>query len=95
MFCECFARAVKKMTGDWFYDQRFNRFSTAPGHGLVSHSLKRRSQCATSKEEVGVGANEECKRFSNLPATTIAVSSPVNFVLQSMFSCCFFRSKET
>ncbi|XP_075902716.1 synaptotagmin-like protein 4 isoform X1 [Nelusetta ayraudi] len=54
--------AVRKMTGDWFYNQSFNRFSTAPGHGLVSHSLKRRSQCATSKEEVGVGANQESKK---------------------------------
>lgn len=37
-------RNVKKMTGDWFYDQRFNRFSTVPGHGLVTLSLKQRIQ---------------------------------------------------
>lgn len=82
------------MTGDWFYNQSFNRFSTAPGHGLVSHSLKRRSQCATSKEEVGVGANQECKHL-NFPLITIAVSSAVNFVLQSVFSWRLFHSKET
>lgn len=33
---------LKKRTGDWFYDQRFNRFSTAPGHDLVRVSLKKR-----------------------------------------------------
>ncbi|XP_029368114.1 synaptotagmin-like protein 4 isoform X1 [Echeneis naucrates] len=33
---------LKKMTGDWFYDQRVNRFSTTPGYDLVSVSLKKR-----------------------------------------------------
>ncbi|XP_054872325.1 synaptotagmin-like protein 4 isoform X1 [Amphiprion ocellaris] len=33
---------LKKRTGDWFYDQRYNRFSTAPGHDLVRVSLKKR-----------------------------------------------------
>nr|XP_046262264.1 synaptotagmin-like protein 4 isoform X2 [Scatophagus argus] len=33
---------LKKMTGDWFYDQRVNRFSTTPGHDLVRVSLKKR-----------------------------------------------------
>ncbi|XP_041653348.1 synaptotagmin-like protein 4 isoform X2 [Cheilinus undulatus] len=32
---------MKKMTGDWFYDQRVNRFSTMPGHDLVRVSLKK------------------------------------------------------
>ncbi|XP_041799914.1 synaptotagmin-like protein 4 isoform X2 [Chelmon rostratus] len=35
---------LKKMTGDWFYDQRVNRFSTTPGHVLVRVSLKKRPQ---------------------------------------------------
>ncbi|XP_070692854.1 synaptotagmin-like protein 4 [Pempheris klunzingeri] len=35
---------LKKMTGDWFYDQRVNRFSTTPGHDLVRISLKKRPQ---------------------------------------------------
>lgn len=74
------------MTGDWFYDQKFNRFSAAPGHGLVSHSLKRRSQCVSNKEEVAVAANQECKLFSNLPVITVAVRSAVNFVFGSRFS---------
>ncbi|XP_071314321.1 synaptotagmin-like protein 4 [Trachinotus anak] len=33
---------LKKMTGDWFFDQRVNRFSTTPGHDLVRVSLKKR-----------------------------------------------------
>ncbi|XP_008273924.1 synaptotagmin-like protein 4 [Stegastes partitus] len=40
---------LKKRTGDWFYDQRFNRFSTAPGHDLVRVSLKKRP--ASKKHE--------------------------------------------
>ncbi|XP_074530155.1 synaptotagmin-like protein 4 isoform X2 [Halichoeres trimaculatus] len=32
---------LKKMTGDWFFDQRVNRFSTTPGHDLVRVSLKK------------------------------------------------------
>ncbi|XP_022615908.1 synaptotagmin-like protein 4 [Seriola dumerili] len=35
---------LKKRTGDWFYDQRVNRFSTTPGHDLVRVSLKKRPQ---------------------------------------------------
>ncbi|XP_066571154.1 synaptotagmin-like protein 4 [Amia ocellicauda] len=34
---------LKKNTGDWFYDQRINRFLNAPGHDLVRASLRRRS----------------------------------------------------
>ncbi|KAK3536085.1 hypothetical protein QTP70_026939 [Hemibagrus guttatus] len=33
---------LKKSTGDWFYDQRVNRFSTAPGHDIVRASLRKR-----------------------------------------------------
>uniref|UniRef100_A0A4W5RHQ2 Synaptotagmin-like protein 4 n=1 Tax=Hucho hucho TaxID=62062 RepID=A0A4W5RHQ2_9TELE len=33
---------LKKYTGDWFYDQRVNRFSTTPGHDIVRTSLKKR-----------------------------------------------------
>ncbi|XP_058253616.1 synaptotagmin-like protein 4 [Hemibagrus wyckioides] len=33
---------LKKCTGDWFYDQRVNRFSTAPGHDIVRASLRKR-----------------------------------------------------
>ncbi|KAF4085480.1 hypothetical protein AMELA_G00095660 [Ameiurus melas] len=33
---------LKKSTGDWFYDQRVNRFSTTPGHDLVRASIRKR-----------------------------------------------------
>ncbi|XP_047657993.1 synaptotagmin-like protein 4 isoform X1 [Tachysurus fulvidraco] len=33
---------LKMCTGDWFYDQRVNRFSTAPGHDIVRASLRKR-----------------------------------------------------
>uniref|UniRef100_A0A674BKB8 Synaptotagmin-like 4 n=1 Tax=Salmo trutta TaxID=8032 RepID=A0A674BKB8_SALTR len=33
---------LKKCTGDWFYDQRVNRFFSAPGHDMVRTSLKKR-----------------------------------------------------
>lgn len=31
---------LKKRTGEWFYDQKVNRFCAAPGHDLVRVSLK-------------------------------------------------------
>ncbi|XP_029963418.1 synaptotagmin-like protein 4 [Salarias fasciatus] len=41
--CVCFKESdLKKRTGDWFYDQRVNRFSAAPGHDLVRVSLKKK-----------------------------------------------------
>lgn len=40
---------LKKRTGDWFYDQRINRFFAKPGHDLVRVSLKKRPQ--TKKRE--------------------------------------------
>ncbi|XP_078480101.1 LOW QUALITY PROTEIN: synaptotagmin-like protein 4 [Lampetra planeri] len=33
---------LKKSTGDWFYNQNVNRFSTKPAHELVRNSLKQR-----------------------------------------------------
>ncbi|XP_034037636.1 synaptotagmin-like protein 4 isoform X2 [Thalassophryne amazonica] len=35
---------LKKMAGEWFCDQRFNRYSTKPGHKLVRSSLYKRPQ---------------------------------------------------
>ncbi|KAI3351601.1 hypothetical protein L3Q82_020441, partial [Scortum barcoo] len=35
---------LKKRTGDWFFDQRVNRFSSMPGHDLVRVSLKKKLQ---------------------------------------------------
>ncbi|XP_075959413.1 synaptotagmin-like protein 4 [Anarhichas minor] len=35
---------LKKRTGDWFYDQRINRFSLMPVHDLMRASLKMKAQ---------------------------------------------------
>lgn len=43
---------LKKRTGDWFYDQRVNRFSMTPGHDLVRVSLKKRPM-AKKRETTG------------------------------------------
>ncbi|XP_036933895.1 synaptotagmin-like protein 4 [Acanthopagrus latus] len=40
---------LKKMAGDWFFDQRINRYSTMPGHDLVRVSLKKKP--LTNKRE--------------------------------------------
>lgn len=44
-------RDLKKQTGDWFYDQRVNRFSALPGHDLVKVSLKKKLQCKCRKRK--------------------------------------------
>ncbi|KAL4631612.1 synaptotagmin-like protein 4 isoform X2 [Arapaima gigas] len=33
---------LKKYTGDWFYDQRVNRYLNTPGHDIVRSSLRKR-----------------------------------------------------
>nr|XP_015207220.1 PREDICTED: synaptotagmin-like protein 4 [Lepisosteus oculatus] len=43
---------LKKSTGDWFYDQRVNRFMNAPGYDLVRASLRKRPP-AKKRETVG------------------------------------------
>lgn len=35
-------RDLKMSTGDWFFDERVNRYSTVPGHDLVRVSLRKR-----------------------------------------------------
>uniref|UniRef100_A0A665UAB1 Synaptotagmin-like protein 4 n=1 Tax=Echeneis naucrates TaxID=173247 RepID=A0A665UAB1_ECHNA len=53
---------LKKMTGDWFYDQRVNRFSTTPGYDLVSVSLKKslaQMKCPQSQECCPSSTTEE------------------------------------
>lgn len=37
-----FFRDLKMSTGDWFFDERVNRFSADPGHVLVRVSLRKR-----------------------------------------------------
>ncbi|XP_048884740.1 synaptotagmin-like protein 4 isoform X2 [Brienomyrus brachyistius] len=43
---------LKKTTGDWFYDQRVNRFLDSPGHDMVRVSLRKRPQ-AKKRDTVG------------------------------------------
>ncbi|XP_061090891.1 synaptotagmin-like protein 4 isoform X1 [Conger conger] len=43
---------LKKSTGDWFYDQRVNRFSDSPGHDIVRSSLRKRPELR-KRETVG------------------------------------------
>ncbi|XP_046876647.1 synaptotagmin-like protein 4 isoform X2 [Hypomesus transpacificus] len=44
---------MKKCTGDWFYDQRVNRFSSTTGHDIVRSSLKNKPACVKKRETVG------------------------------------------
>lgn len=37
-----FCRDLKMSTGEWFFDERVNRYSAAPGHVLVRVSLRKR-----------------------------------------------------
>ncbi|XP_027865098.1 synaptotagmin-like protein 4 isoform X1 [Xiphophorus couchianus] len=68
---------VKKRTGDWFYDQRVNRFSMNPGHDLVRVSLKKRP-AARKRETAGekllrttvLPKPEHLPRQKNLPVNT-------------------------
>ncbi|KAM3911291.1 synaptotagmin-like protein 4 isoform 2-T2 [Leptodactylus fuscus] len=42
---------LKKSTGDWFYDQRVNRFANRLGSDLVRISLRRKPQGSVNKRE--------------------------------------------
>lgn len=50
-------RDLKKQTGDWFYDQRVNRYSALPGHDLVKVSLKKKVQCKYRKRKCRLGTD--------------------------------------
>ncbi|XP_023184589.1 synaptotagmin-like protein 4 isoform X2 [Xiphophorus maculatus] len=73
---------LKKRTGDWFYDQRVNRFSMNPGHDLVRVSLKKRP-AARKRETAGekllrttvLPKPVHLPRQKNLPVNTEAHSS--------------------
>lgn len=43
---------LKKRTGDWFYDQRVNRFSANPGHDLVRSSMKKKPAPIKKRETI-------------------------------------------
>ncbi|XP_076005160.1 synaptotagmin-like protein 4 [Genypterus blacodes] len=43
---------IKKMTGDWFYNQKVNRYTTEPGYDLVRSSIRTRP-ASKSNETMG------------------------------------------
>lgn len=53
---------LKKRTGDWFYDQRVNRFSENPGHDLVRSSIKMKSAPIKKRETTSEVLSEVLKR---------------------------------
>ncbi|XP_041845949.1 synaptotagmin-like protein 4 [Melanotaenia boesemani] len=71
---------MKKKTGDWFYNQRINRFSEAPGHNLVRASLKKRLPL-TKRETTGQLILESVENMPN-PAKPVPLprlkNQPVN-----------------
>uniref|UniRef100_A0A8C4WUD8 Synaptotagmin-like protein 4 n=1 Tax=Gopherus evgoodei TaxID=1825980 RepID=A0A8C4WUD8_9SAUR len=46
---------LKKTTGDWFYDQRINRFANGPGSDIVRMSLRRKPPGRNSQALGGEG----------------------------------------
>ncbi|XP_035388183.1 synaptotagmin-like protein 4 isoform X2 [Electrophorus electricus] len=57
---------LKKSTGDWFFDQRVNRFSSAPGHDLVRVSLRKRP-AMKKRETTGEVLLNSAELNSSLP----------------------------
>ncbi|KAM4732619.1 synaptotagmin-like protein 4 isoform 2-T2 [Anableps anableps] len=57
---------VKKRTGDWFYDQRVNRFSMNPGHDLVRVSLRKRP-AVRKRETAGEKLLRSTEKMASLP----------------------------
>ncbi|KAL0974109.1 hypothetical protein UPYG_G00215470 [Umbra pygmaea] len=61
---------LKKSTGDWFYDQRVNRFSTKPGHDIVKTSLKKMPPL-WKRETMGEVLLKSTELNSSQPATPV------------------------
>ncbi|XP_006026572.1 synaptotagmin-like protein 4 [Alligator sinensis] len=61
---------LKKATGDWFYDQRVNRFANRPGSDVVRLSL-RHKPAASKRETVGQTLLHQAQRADpkNSPGT--------------------------
>ncbi|XP_026186436.1 synaptotagmin-like protein 4 [Mastacembelus armatus] len=57
---------LKKRTGDWFYDQRVNRFTTTPGHDLVQVSLKKKL-LSNLRETTGEGLLKSAEIITDPP----------------------------
>lgn len=66
---------LKKSSGDWFYDQKVNRFSTAPGHDIVRASLKKRPPLK-KRETAGEQLLNSTKLKSSPAASAVPVPRP-------------------
>ncbi|CAN9515142.1 unnamed protein product [Ophioblennius macclurei] len=63
----CFKESdLKKRTGDWFYDQRVNRFLAAPGHDLVRVSLRKKPS-SNKRETAGEALLKSAETNSKPP----------------------------
>ncbi|TRY88777.1 hypothetical protein DNTS_014998 [Danionella cerebrum] len=63
---------VKMSTGDWFYDERVNRFFSAPGHDLVRVSLRKRPM--TKKHETA--GETLLNKVESISSQSIPVAKP-------------------
>uniref|UniRef100_A0A674BJU7 Synaptotagmin-like protein 4 n=1 Tax=Salmo trutta TaxID=8032 RepID=A0A674BJU7_SALTR len=88
---------LKKCTGDWFYDQRVNRFFSAPGHDMVRTSLKKRPPLR-KRENMGALLLKSTELNPSQPTTPVprprlkdlaAVQSIVSPDSQTLFKYCF------
>lgn len=84
------------MTGDWFYNERINRFSALPGHDLVKVSLKSKPQCKYRKRQwistVSPGAAAEqhsVKNCSHMSLILCSTSIEVSFYICSVITVVF------
>lgn len=84
---------VKKRTGDWFYDQRVNRFSTTPGHDLVRVSL-RKKQPSKKRETAGEVLLSSSEINSGPPLTKQKLQMVDNSYTGSIASRASLESKE-
>ncbi|KTF95101.1 hypothetical protein cypCar_00025194 [Cyprinus carpio] len=99
---------LKMSTGDWFMDERVNRYSTAPGHNLVRVSLRKRPLCK-KHETAGEMLLNRAELNSSLPVPVprprlkdialankrmTPLSSTLYFILSHSFSSPFEAYEE-
>ncbi|XP_069841875.1 synaptotagmin-like protein 4 [Dendropsophus ebraccatus] len=60
---------LKKSTGDWFYDQRINRFANRLGSDIVRISLRRKPPAPVNKRETAAQTLLENSQMSDQKAT--------------------------
>ncbi|NXJ66534.1 SYTL4 protein, partial [Rostratula benghalensis] len=66
---------LKKTTGDWFYDQRVNRFANRLGSDMVRLSLRHRS-AASKRETVGQTLLQKAQLGESKSSSTARQQSP-------------------